>query len=138
MPPPSTATLRSAAASQKSRFASMLDGIRGEYLGDPTFAAIAAGDLRDGRHHNPTDNPAYFTSAFFHRPEELAAECAAAGLTNEVTLGVEGAAWFLPDLDARLADPERRVVLLAALAALETEPSLLGVSAHWIAVARRE
>ena len=32
-----------------SRFASMLDGMRWEFLADPTFAAIAAGDLRAGR-----------------------------------------------------------------------------------------
>src|SRR6188768_935505 len=113
-----------------SRFASMLDGMRWEFLADPTFAAIAAGDLRDGRHHNPTDNLSYFTTAYFHRPEELAEECAAAGLAHQATLAVEGAAWLLSDLDARLADQERRAVLLAALAVLETEPALLGVSAH--------
>jgi ubiquinone/menaquinone biosynthesis C-methylase UbiE len=120
-----------------SRFASMLDGLRGEYLADPTFAAIAAGDLRNGRHQNPTDNPAYFTTAYFHRPEELSVECELAGLAHEATLAVEGAAWLLPDLDARLADRERRAVLLAAIAGLETEPALLGVSAHLLAVAGR-
>jgi ubiquinone/menaquinone biosynthesis C-methylase UbiE len=108
-----------------SRFASTLDGLRAGYLEDPSFAAVAAGDLRDGRHRNPTGDPAYFTTAYFHRPEDLAAECAAAGLSHEATLAVEGAAWLLPDLDARLADERRRAVLLAALAALETEPTLL-------------
>jgi ubiquinone/menaquinone biosynthesis C-methylase UbiE len=120
-----------------SRFASTLDGLRGGYLEDPAFAAVAAGDRRDGRHRNPTGDPAYFTTAYFHRPEELAAECAAAGLVHEATLAVEGPAWLLPDLDARLADERRRAVLLAALGALEAEPSLLGVSAHQITVARR-
>jgi ubiquinone/menaquinone biosynthesis C-methylase UbiE len=120
-----------------SRFASTLDGLRGGYLEDPTFAAIAAGDRRDGRHRNPTGDPAYFATAYFHRPEELAAECAAAGLVHEATRAVEGPGWFLPDLDARLADERRRAVLLAALAALEAEPTLLGVSAHLLAVARR-
>jgi len=120
-----------------SRFASTLDGLRGGYLEDPAFAAVAAGDLRHGRHRNPTGDPAYFTTAYFHRPEDLAAECAAASLTHEATLAVEGAAWLLPDLDARLADARRRAVLLAALAALEAEPALLGVSAHLITVARR-
>jgi SAM-dependent methyltransferase len=119
-----------------SRFASTLDGLRGGYLEDPAFAAVAAGDRRDGRHRNPTGDPAYFTTAYFHRPEELAAECAAAGLMHEATLAVEGPGWLLPDLDARLAEERRRAVLLAALAALETEPALLGVSAHLIAVAR--
>jgi ubiquinone/menaquinone biosynthesis C-methylase UbiE len=120
-----------------SRFASTLDGLRGGYLEDPAFAAVAAGDLRNGRHRNPTGDPAYFTTAYFHRPEDLAAECAAAGLTHEATLAVEGAAWLLPDLDARLANERRRAVLLAALASLETEPALLGVSAHLLTVARR-
>jgi ubiquinone/menaquinone biosynthesis C-methylase UbiE len=120
-----------------SRFASTLDGLRGGYLEDPTFADMAAGDRRDGLHRNPIGDPAYFTTAYFHRPEELAAEFAAAGLAHEATLAVEGPGWLLPDLDARLADERRRGVLLAALAALEVEPTLLGVSAHLLAVARR-
>jgi len=120
-----------------SRFASTLDGLRGGYLEDPAFAAVADGDRRDGRHRNPTGDPAYFTTAYFHRPEDLATELSAAGLAHEATLAVEGAGWLLADLDARLADERRRAVLLAALAALEAEPTLLGVSAHLLAVARR-
>jgi ubiquinone/menaquinone biosynthesis C-methylase UbiE len=120
-----------------SRFASTLDGLRGGYLEDPAFAAVAAGDRRDGRHRNPTGDPAYFTTAYFHRPEELAAECAEAGLTHEATLAVEGPGWLLSDLDAWLGDERRRAVLLAALTALEAEPTLLGVSAHLLTVARR-
>ena len=120
-----------------SRFASTLDGLRGGYLEDPAFAAVAAGDREHGLHRNPTGDPAYFTTAYFHRPEDLAVECAEAGLAHQTTLAVEGAAWLLSDLDARLADARRRAVLLAALDALETEPALLGVSDHLLAVARR-
>ncbi len=120
-----------------SRFASMLDGLRAGYLEDPGFATVAVGDLRDGRHRNPTGNPAYFTTAYFHRPEELAAECEAAGLVHEATLAVEGPAWLLPDLDARLAAEPSRAALMAALAHLEAEPALLGASAHLLALGRR-
>lgn len=121
-----------------SRFASTLDGLRGGYLEDPAFAAVAASDVRDGRHRNPTGDPAYFTTAYFHRPEELPTECTDAGLTHEATLAIEGPAWFLPDLDARLTDTRRRAVLLDALASLESEPTLLGASAHLLGVARRD
>ena len=120
-----------------SRFASTLDGLRGGYLEDPAFAAVAARDREHGLHRNPTGDPTYFTTAYFHRPEDLAVECSEAGLAHEATLAVEGPAWLLPDLDARLADARRRAALLAALDALETEPALLGVSAHLLAVARR-
>ena len=120
-----------------SRFASTLDGLRSGYMEDAAFAAVAAADRRDGQHRNPTRNPAYFTTAYLHRAEELASECSEAGLTHEALLAVEGPAWLLPDLEARLADGHRRMVLLDALAAIESEPTLLGVSAHLLSVSRR-
>jgi ubiquinone/menaquinone biosynthesis C-methylase UbiE len=120
-----------------SRFASTLDGLRCGYLEDAAFAAVAAADRRDGQHRNPTGNPAYFTTAYLHRGEELASECEEAGLIQEALLAVEGPAWLLPDLEARLADAHRRMVLLDALAAIEAEPTLLGVSAHLLSVSRR-
>ena len=121
-----------------SRFASTLDGMRGGYLADPTFAAIADADRQDGRHRNPTGHPAYFTTAYFHRPEELASEVAEAGLSHHATLAVEGPAWLLPDVDAWLANDHRRIVLLRALEAIEAEPALHGASAHILAVAHRD
>ena len=120
-----------------SRFASTLDGMREGYLEDPAFAAVAEADRRDGQHRNPTRHPAYFTTAYFHHPEEPAEECRAAGLKAVTTVAVEGPAWLLADLDARLADDTRRTALLTALAAIESEPSLLGTSAHLLTIARR-
>jgi ubiquinone/menaquinone biosynthesis C-methylase UbiE len=120
-----------------SRFASTLDGLRAHYLEDPAFAAVAKRDRRDGQHRNPTADPAYFTTAYFHLPGELAVECAAAGLAHETTLAVEGPGWLLADLAERLADVRQRAVLLDAIGALEGEPTLLGASAHLVAVARR-
>jgi ubiquinone/menaquinone biosynthesis C-methylase UbiE len=120
-----------------SRFASTLDGIRGSLLEDPVFAAVTEEARLRGQHRNPTGNPAYFTTAYFHLPGELESELTSAGLTHEATLGVEGPALFLADLHARLADERRRTALLEALAAIEGEPTLLGASAHWLGIARR-
>ena len=36
-----------------SRFASLLDGLRSGWLGDPVFSAIAEQDLKTGQHRNP-------------------------------------------------------------------------------------
>jgi hypothetical protein len=51
--------------------------------------------------------------------------------------GLEGPGWFLSDVDARLADPRRRRDLLQVARMLEAEPSLIGASAHLLAVARK-
>jgi hypothetical protein len=119
-----------------SRFASLLDGLSTGSIDDPAFQQIVDRDLREGQHRNPTGQPFYFTTAFFHRPGELAAEAEEAGLLVEGVRGIEGPAWLLPDLAARLGDEARRRELLEYLRRIESEPELLGVSAHLMLVAR--
>lgn len=120
-----------------SRWASMLDGLSREVLRDPSFADIVERDLRDGRHRNPTDRLDYFTTAYFHRPEELKREVAEAGLDVEGLYGVEGPGWILPDFLDRWNDPERRELLLRVARALESEPTVIGCSAHLLAIGRK-
>jgi SAM-dependent methyltransferase len=118
------------------RYASLLSGVAEGMLGDPDFAAIVARDLLDGQHRNPTDKD-YFTTTFFHHPDELRREVTEAGFDLVELLGVEGPAWLLPDLERRWADPEERERLLQAARAVEREPTLLGLHPHLLAVARR-
>ena len=119
-----------------SRWASALDAIARDLFRDPRFAAIVERDLRDGQHRNSTDRLDYFTTAYFHRPEELRAEMRAAGLGVEGVYGLEGPVWLLPDFEERWADPRRRDDLVRTARVLESEEPLLGVSAHLLAVAR--
>jgi SAM-dependent methyltransferase len=125
------------AAAAISRFASLLDGLVTGALHDPVFAGIVEHDLVDGQHRNPTSRPEWFTTAFFHHPDELRTEVADSGLRMEELVGLEGPAWLVRDVEAQWTDPERRERLLAAARAVEREPSLLGLSAHLLAVARR-
>lgn len=120
-----------------SRFASTLDGIWRDLLADPEFEKIVVRDLDDGQHRNSTNNRSYFTTAFFHHPDELRAEVEDAGFQLEAILAVEGPGWLLHDLDAFWADKNRRFRLLEALRRIEDEPSLLGASAHLLAVGRK-
>jgi ubiquinone/menaquinone biosynthesis C-methylase UbiE len=120
-----------------SRFASALDGLRAGYLDDPAFAAIVEHDLTDGQHRNPSGHSAYFTTAFFHHPDELRQELRDAGLTHGRVLAVEGPAWLLQDFDAHWDNPGRRERLLEVVRRLEADPALLGASAHLLAVAQR-
>ena len=52
-------------------------------------------------------------------------------------LGVEGPGWLLPDLEQRWADPAERERLLQAARAVESEPTLLGLPPHLIAIGRK-
>ena len=119
-----------------SRFASACDGIQEGALRDPEFAAIVDRDLTSGIHQNPTNRPEWFTTAYLHRPEEIQPEIEEAGLRFEALLAVEGPGWMNQALDPWLDDEDGRERLLAVLRRVETEPSLIGASAHLIAVAR--
>jgi ubiquinone/menaquinone biosynthesis C-methylase UbiE len=122
-----------AAAAAISRFASLLDGLYGGYLSDPPFSAVVERDLVDGQHRSPPGTPA-FTTAFFHRPEELAAEVEEAGFELEGVFGVEGPGWLLVD---RWEDERAREDILRAARAVEQEPAVIGTSSHLLAIGRK-
>jgi ubiquinone/menaquinone biosynthesis C-methylase UbiE len=120
-----------------SRFASALDGLRRARALDPAFVRLRDRDLRDGVHINETNHPEYFTSAYFHRPDELRSELEAAGFAEVQVLGVEGPGWMVADFDARWNDPVLRKDLLDVARALEAEPTIIGASPHLLGLARR-
>ena len=121
-----------------SRFTSLFDGLSSNFLDDPSFARIVDRDLREGQHRNPDDYPGYFTTAFLHHPDELQAEVREAGLAILETVGIEGPGWWLPREFADWWDnPARRERLLAAIRAVEREPSVLGMGPHLMVIARR-
>lgn len=119
-----------------SRFASLIDGIFRRFLEDPAFVPIVEKDLLDGQHRNPTGNPAYFTSTFFHHPDDIVAEVDEAGLTLEKLLAVESLGGLISDFEELWQDTKRRKMLLRFTRAIEDEPSLLGTSSHIIAIAK--
>jgi hypothetical protein len=51
-------------------------------------------------------------------------------------LAVEGVSWAARDLDERIADPEKLAAVLDVLRRLESAPSLLGATPHFVAVGR--
>jgi SAM-dependent methyltransferase len=59
------------AAAAISRFASTYDGLLRGFLEDSRFEEIVERDVREGQHRNPTGRPEWFTTAYFHHPEEL-------------------------------------------------------------------
>lgn len=120
-----------------SRFASLFSGLTEGALFDPRFRSIAEQDLASGQHRNPTADEDWFTTAYFHHPDELAGEAAGAGLRIVEVVGLEGLAGWEPELEERWQDPEGRETILFSARAVETEPTLLGLSTHLLAVTTR-
>jgi len=120
-----------------SRYASALDGMARKLSLDPQFASIRDRDLADGQHRNETGNENYFTTAYFHRPEDLRQELETAGFRDVSILGVEGPGWMVPDFDLRWEDDAMRNDLLDVARRLESEPSILGMSAHLLGIGRK-
>lgn len=117
-----------------SRFASILDGMVNGYLSDPRFSAIVDEDLREGIHRNLTGNIEYFTTAYFHHPDELTAELVDAGFVVDALYGIEGPGWLRSEL---WEEPGGREAILRVARAVESEPTMIGVSAHLLAVGHR-
>ncbi|MEA3056145.1 MAG: hypothetical protein QOD30_1577, partial [Actinomycetota bacterium] len=65
--------------------------------------------------------------AYFHLPGELHDEASQAGLTNTQMFAIEGPSWIVEDPD----DIDNQ---LFAARAVETEPTLLAATSHFMVV----
>jgi SAM-dependent methyltransferase len=119
-----------------SKFASLFDGLARGFLFDPDFRPIVEADLAEGQHRNPDQREHWFTTAFLHDPHDLRAESEESGLAILDLVGIEGLAGWLGNLADRWETPEGRETILYSARAVESEPSVLGLSGHLLAVAR--
>ena len=120
-----------------NRFASTIAALLEDFIADPQFMPIYEQDLRFGQHRNPTGDPRFFTTAFFHYPQELIDEVEEAGFRFETLLAVEGPARLLKDFEEQWSIPaiQERIVRITRL--VESEPTLWGVSPHIMAIGKK-
>jgi 2-polyprenyl-3-methyl-5-hydroxy-6-metoxy-1,4-benzoquinol methylase len=120
-----------------SRFASLFDGIAADFFVNPDFRVIVEQDIATGQHRNPDRVHNWFTTSYFHLPQELEGEAAEAGAGIVGLFGVEGLAGWLPHLAGRWDDPVARELILFSIRATESEPSLGALSQHLLLVTRK-
>ena len=120
-----------------NRFASLLDGFIKSYIDDPNFIPIVRRDLEEGQHRSQPDALSYFTTAFFHRPEELEGEVLEVGFDELGLYAVQGPGLIATDLEGRMSDPAKRSQLLDLIRSVEQEKTLLGASPHFVVVAKK-
>lgn len=93
--------------------------------------------LPDGQYRNTSGNSKYFVTAYFHRPEDLLEELTQVGCRDVRVFGVEGPGWPLQNFEARWGNDRSRKELLRVARLFEEEPSLIGASAHLLAVSHK-
>ncbi len=118
-----------------TRWAGALYGLSHNLYAQSGFGELVQSTLTDGQNRNPAGLRGGFTDAYFHRPDEFAAEIQDAGFVRTTLHGIEGPAALLTDFDIRWNDPAQRSTMLMLAKSLGTEQSLLGVSAHLLAIA---
>jgi ubiquinone/menaquinone biosynthesis C-methylase UbiE len=119
-----------------NRFASLFDGLSRGFLFDPKFRRIVESDLAEGQHRNPDNRPHWFTTAYFHEPEQLRSELERADLDVVEVVGLEGLAGWLGNLGERWETDDGRESILYSARTIESTPCLLGLSAHLLAITR--
>lgn len=108
-----------------------------DFINDEVYMDMLRGELTKGEHHRPEKYPNFIAEAYFHTPEALALELEEAGFHMKGMTAIEGIIWSTPDLNAKWEDPGSRERLLELLRLTESEPSVLGYSPHFMAVATK-
>ena len=123
------------AAAAITRFASLFAGLEADEIFVDQFRAVVERDLAEGQHRNVPGKD-YFTTAFFHHPDELADEATEAGLVDIEVLAVEGPLGASPQVADAWEDPAKREVLLDLVRRVEREPTLMGIGPHLLLIGR--
>jgi len=120
-----------------SRFASLLSLFLKDRLSDSVFTDMVKHGLETGYHRNPIEDSVWFTEAYLHHPEELSSELIATGFQHQATLSVQGLGWIFEPVEKYWLDADRRGMVLNLIRMVESEPSILGVSRHILAVGEK-
>jgi ubiquinone/menaquinone biosynthesis C-methylase UbiE len=121
-----------------SRFAWMLDTFYYGLVKDPDCVKIMNRDLLDGQHRNYTEKFNYFTTAFLTLPEALHKEVKDAGFKSVEVLAIEAFGSHIPEFNKNWHNPKLVKLLLKTIDKVEKDNSLLGMSNHIMAVAKKK
>jgi ubiquinone/menaquinone biosynthesis C-methylase UbiE len=117
-----------------SRYASLLDGFGELLIDDERFISILDGGLETG-FHSPGETP-FFTSAFFHTPDDIKNELITVGFNNIDLVAVEGFARAV-NTNGLLKNDNHKRLLLKYIERIERAPELMGMSDHFFAITHK-
>ena len=109
-----------------------------EFLDDPVFFNMIKSEMTTGDHIRPKEYPKFIAEAYFTTSEEMKSEIAEVGFAVEKAIAVEGCIWFTLHLQEKWEDEAIRERLLDLVRMTETEPEMMGMSPHFLVVARKK
>jgi len=114
-----------------SRFASFMDCLYKEVL--DSKKEVIKQELVTGIHHKITEG---FDFGYLHTPSELKEEIQQSGFKNVSLFAIEGPVWHKEIVSNLNKDQSNWQELLTIIEKIETEESILGASAHIMAIGR--
>jgi ubiquinone/menaquinone biosynthesis C-methylase UbiE len=106
-------------------------------LHDPQIVALAKDVVETGKNNNPEYKHPFFASAYFHHPDEFEKEVKDAGFKDVQLLSIEGPSWLFSSLEKIIGDQQSLEHLLSVLEATEKDRSIMGTSAHIMAIGKK-
>ena len=107
-----------------------------EFLDDPVFFNMIKSEMTTGDHIRPKEYPKFIAEAYFTTADEMKSEITESGFEVEKAIIVEGCIWFTPHFQEKWEDKASRERLLDLVRMTETEPEMMGMSPHFLVVAR--
>ena len=115
----------------------MFDGFKRDLVVDDRFEKILIDDLQTGIHLNETENPEYFTTAYFHTPTEIRNEIIETGLKVEKLVAIESFGWIINNFNEKSKDAGYMRKLQKIIDMVETNDDLISMSPHIMAIAKK-
>ena len=101
------------------------------------FFNMIKSEMTTGDHIRPKEYPKFSAEAYFTTSEEMKSEIVEVGFAVEKAIAVEGCIWFTPHLAEKWEDEASRERLLDIVRITETESEMMGMSPHFLVVARK-
>lgn len=108
-----------------------------DFIDDDIYMNMLKHELATGEHIRPKEYLFIIANAYFHTIDELRNEVKYSGLEIVNHHAVEGCIWITPKLDEKWQDADSRNILLDIIRATEHEETLMGLSPHFLVVAKK-
>ena len=92
--------------------------------------------MKNGQHRNPTSKNEYFTTSFFHHPDEFRNEHVQAGFNSVELFTIEGPLRMIGNIEKYLI-PDKVKLFLKYARKIEKEPALIGTGGHLLAIGKK-